>query len=132
MEAYYGAAQKRTWLGGVSFPVAAATTHKLGLLNGWTSGQGRFRTGDPAYSVRGGVVYLSGSLVQNTAGADMFATLPPGARPKHGLYVKVYTYGGSVGTLYIQPNGTMQAYSPNPNAARAYTSLAAISFPLGS
>lgn len=132
MQAYSAFAKTETWLGGVAFPVASATSHKLGLVNGWVSGQSRWRTGDPTWSVSGGVVHLTGSLIQHSAGAAKFATLPPGARPKHSLYIKVYTYGGSVGTLYIQPNGIIQAYSPTTADAQDYTSLAAISFPLGS
>ena len=49
----------------------------------------------------GGVVYLSGSLA--TAGTnEAFAVLPAGARPAHDLYIKVYTFGSSVGTVKSQ------------------------------
>lgn len=132
MEAYGGSAPTKTWIGGVAFPPAATTSHKLALVNGWISGQSRWNSGDPSYSVSGGVVHLSGSLIQSSAGPDTFATLPPAARPRHSLYIKVYTYAGSVGTLYIQSNGIMQAYGPVSGDATRFTSLAAISFPLGS
>ena len=34
-----------------------------------------------------GVVYLSGSLDQETPGSSSFATLPTAYRPKHNLYL---------------------------------------------
>jgi len=120
------------WLGNVAFPQATTTRHDLTLLNGWVSGQSAWNSGDPAYWVSGGVVHLSGSLIQPSAGQEHFATLPAAARPKHSLYIKVYTYQGSVGTLFIQPNGTMQAYGPGTTNAQKFTSLAAVSFPVGS
>ena len=120
------------WLGGVAFPQASSASHNLRLVNGWESGQSSYGTGNPAYWVSGGVVHLSGSLIMPGAGQETFATLPPTARPKHSLYIKVYTYQGSVGTLYIQPNGTMQAYDPTATNAQKFTSLAGISFPVGS
>ena len=36
------------------------------------------------------------------------------------------------GTLLIEPDGTMQAYSQTSSEAQTFTSLAGISFPLGS
>jgi len=40
--------------------LAGTTWHKLNLINGRKSGQGKFGTGDPAYAVKNGIVYLSG------------------------------------------------------------------------
>jgi hypothetical protein len=39
---------------------------------------------------------------------------------------------GAEGTVQIDPDGAMWAYSPTANDAQPYTSLAGISFPLGS
>jgi hypothetical protein len=132
MQAYQGSAQEATSLAGVSFPAATTAMHKLSLRNGWQSGQSAYGTGDPGYAVTGGVVYLSGSMVQ-TAGTDLrFAVLPPAARPRHNLWIKTYTFGGAVGALLIRPSGVMSAFNVSGNAAQAYTSLAGIAYPLGS
>jgi hypothetical protein len=132
LAAYDGGAQQYTSLAGVSFPVPEAA-HKLALDNGWQPAQG---TGDPAYSVTNGVVYLSGSVRQPTSGNEILTVLPTGARPKHDLYIKVmvYTPGGvaQAGTVFIAPDGTVQAYSSPASNAEQFTSLAGISFPLGS
>jgi hypothetical protein len=131
MWAYSGQSASFTSLAAVSYPVATAAKIKLPLHNGWHSEQSVWNSGDPAYAVRGGVVYLSGSLA--TAGTSPIITvLPVAARPAHDLYIKAYTFGSSVGTVLIQANGTMWAYSPNPADARDFTSLATISFPLKS
>ena len=129
--AYSGSATSFTSLAAVSYPVASAPRHKLTLRHGWHSEQGVYNSGDPAYEVSGGVVYLSGSLATGGTNA-LFAVLPPAARPAHILYVKTYTFASSVGTLLIEPNGTMWAYSPGPTDASKFTSLATISFPLTS
>ncbi len=136
--AYDGGAQQYTSLAGVSFPVAWATMNKLALINGWQSAQPTYGTGDPSYSVKNGVVHLSGSLLQPPAGAtgQMFAVLPKAARPTNYLYIKAMVYSpGSVantGTVVITPNGEMYAYSLTASEAQQYTSLAGISYPLGS
>jgi hypothetical protein len=137
MYAYFGGAQQYTSLAGVSFPVASATMTKLALINGWKSAQPTYGTGDPSYSVKNGVVHLSGSLVQPQAGAtgQMFAVLPQAARPTNYLYIKTEVYSGSTantGTVVITPNGEMYAYSLTASQAQQYTSLAGISYPLGS
>ena len=54
----YSNAQAYTSLVTVSFPAAALGLHKLALRNGLQSSQGQYGTGDPGYSVKGGVVYL--------------------------------------------------------------------------
>ena len=57
-------------------------------------------------------------------------------RPAHGLYIRVMVYtpdnNAVAGTVPIEPDGAMEAYSAAPGAAQKYTSLAGISFPLGS
>jgi hypothetical protein len=129
--AYSGSATSFTSLASVSYPVASAPSHKLTLQGGWHSEQGVYNTGDPAYEISGGVVYLSGSLA--TGGTnDQFAVLPPAARPAHRLYIKAYTFASSVGTVLIEPNGTMAAYNADSLDSQKFTSLATISFPLTS
>lgn len=110
----------------------AITWHTLTLLHGWKSSQGQYGTGNPGYSVSNGIVYLSGSLHQASGTKDQFATLPKGARPTHDLYITVYTYDGTSGTLYIGANGVLDAYSLTAADARDFTSLAAVSFPTSS
>ena len=123
-----------TSLAGISYPVASATRHKLALSNGWISDDPIPGSGDPAYEIHDGIVYLSGSLHQPVTSSDVFAVLPPAARPRHDLYLATYTGAtGAPGTLFIEPNGEMSAYNvPAPADAPSYTSLAAISYPLGS
>ncbi len=57
-----GGAQGYTSLAGVSFPAATTAEHKLSLLNGWQSSPPGYGTGDPAYTVIGGVVHLAGAV----------------------------------------------------------------------
>ena len=122
-------AQGFTSLAGVSYPAPALATHKLALEDGWVSSNAQYGTGDPSYAVSGGVVYLSGSLHQPVGVSEISAALPAAARPSHSMYLTVYTYGGTLGQVEIQPNGTMYTYM---GGAQQYTSLAGISFPLGS
>ena len=132
MQAYQGYAQGLTSLGGVSFPAATTATQPLSLLNGWQSSQSAYGTGDPAYTVTGAVVYLSGSMKQPSSGSTEFAVLPAVARPTHNLWITTYTYNGAAGALEIMPSGVMTAFNYTCSAAQSYTSLAAISYPVGS
>jgi hypothetical protein len=136
MYAYMGGAQQYTSLAGISFPAAAVSIHKLALDNGWKSGEPAQDTGDPAYSVSGGVVHLSGSVYQPSGSNQIFAVLPKADRPAHDLYIQVMVYTpdntADVGTVLIEPDGAMYAYSSPALDAQKYTSLAGISFPLGS
>jgi len=88
------------------------------------------QTGDPSYSIVGGVVYLSGAMVRALGTGDEFAVLPPGARPAHTLYVKAWMSAFAVGTVQIRPDGTMLAYEVP--AADNPVSLESISFPVTS
>ena len=116
--------------------VPRPAAHKLALDNGWKSAQPKYGTGDPSYSVSGGVVYLSGSLYQPSGTNQIFAVLPKADRPVHVQYIKVMVHTPDnitrTGTVQIDPDGAMWAYSPTANDAQLYTSLAGISFPLGS
>jgi hypothetical protein len=126
MDAFYGDAAGYTSLDGISYPAAGTRWHRLALTTHWQSAQRSFGTGDPAYTVRGGIVYLSGAAIGKSSASVDFAILPLGARPKYALWLKTYTFGGAVGTLLIQPNGAVQAFGGSP---RSLLSLAGISFP---
>ena len=131
MRAYAGSSTSFTSLAGISFPAASIGLVKLHLLNGWVSDQSVYNTGDPAYTVRHGVVYLAGSLA--TSGSiNSFAVLPPAARPSHLLYIKMYTNASTVGVIFITPSGDIEASGLTPGDSRLFTSLASISYPLKS
>jgi len=126
MEAFNGNADTFASLSAVSYPAASVTSHKLTLKNGWASSQAAYGTGDPAYAVSKGVVYLSGSM--HTGGTSTLAfVLPKAARPAHVMYVSVYTFDGASGFLQILPSGQVNAQGAE---AASYTSLASISFPV--
>ena len=111
---------------------ATLTEHTLTLLNGWQSANSTSGTGKPRFAVAGGVVYLSGSLTAPNPSSDEFAVLPAGARPAHILYVPVYASQGVLGTVQIFPGGQMAVFSNTPGSAADFSSLAGISFPVGS
>jgi hypothetical protein len=125
----YSNAQGYTSLAGISYPAPATAMSKLALKNGWVSSQSEYNTGDPSYAVRNGIAYLSGSLHQASGTNQVFAVLPPAARPAHTVYLSVYTYSGTIGLLQIEPTGNIAAFD---DGAQQYTSLAGLSFPLGS
>ncbi|HEV2371089.1 MAG TPA: hypothetical protein VGS19_02875 [Streptosporangiaceae bacterium] len=125
MFAYNGAASSYTSLAGISFLQADAATPLI-LDNGWQSSQGAYGTGDPSFSYSYGTVYLSGSLFHSTSDWGPFAVLPQGARPADAMTIKVYSYFGAAGTLFIYPDGEMWAEG---GSTAQFTSLAGISFP---
>ena len=109
------------------------TMHALSLRNGWVSSQSAYNSGNPSYAVQDGIVYLSGSAHQPSAGSDVIAVLPRSARPKHNLWLAVYTFEGSVGSVKIASNGTIYGFNEGDSAlAQDYISFAGISFPVGS
>jgi hypothetical protein len=116
-----------TSLAGISYPARSLPSHKLTLKNGWKSSQTRRNTGNPSYDVSRGIVYLSGSLHGGTS--LVFATLPKAARPANDLYITVYTWHGTTGTLFVSPRGVLKAYA---GGTRSFTSLAGVSFPAAS
>jgi hypothetical protein len=126
VEAYNGHAKLFASLAGISYPIAPIKSHKLTLQHGWVSSQGQYDTGDPAYAISGGIVYLSGSLKLG-ATAQVAFTLPKAARPPHLTFMSVYTFDGSTGSITIRPNGQVLI---NGADASSYTSLANISFPV--
>jgi hypothetical protein len=126
---YSPLAHQFTSIAGVSYPAPGVTWHKLTLLNGWQSGQPQYTTGDPAYAVIGGVVYLSGALHLPSGSNAQFAVLPKAARPTHVLYLTTHNIG-QVGTVRIETDGRIFAYGvADPNSGAQFTSLAAISYP---
>jgi len=128
IEAYDGNAETFTSLAAVSYPTKTVKSGNLALENGWVSSQSSYDTGNPAYSVSNGVVYLSGSM--HTAGTARLAlVLPKAARPAAGMYVATYTFDGTSGYLHIQSTG--QVYAEGADAT-GYTNLAGISFPVAS
>src|SRR5215470_19041624 len=117
---------------------AKVSWHGLVLQNGWISANGLFASGNPRVALQNGIVYLSGSLLQSTGTSQVFAFLPSTYRPSHNMWITVYTYGGTSGTLYIGKDGSMQAFSEAKcgsgpaSAAQCFTSLATVSYPINS
>lgn len=127
MYAYDGNGYALTSLAAVSFPTAAVSTHKLALKNGWLSSDPTYQTGNPAYTVSHGVVYLSGSMHASGLARELAFVLPQAARPRQQIYISVYTFDGATGWLRILPDGIVLA---GGTGAFSYTSLANISFPV--
>jgi hypothetical protein len=116
-------------LSAVSYPAAGTAWYKLALVNGWKSAQTFYKTGDPAYTITGGVVYLSGSLRQPTGTSTEFAVLPKAARPTVEMKLTVAEFTSGTGSLLIWPSGVMRVTGSPPIRARLFTSLAAIAYP---
>lgn len=126
IEVYYGNSGAFTSLAAVSYPTKTVKASNLALENGWQSSQSIYDTGNPAYSVSHGVVYLSGSM--HTGGTSRLAfVLPKAARPAAGMYISTYTFDGTTGWLHIQSTG--QVYAEGGSAPE-YTDLANVSFPV--
>jgi hypothetical protein len=131
-----GAAFASSQMGGRAAISNTVSFQKLTLVNGWVSEQTAYGTGNPSFGVSNGVVYLSGSLAQPTPGSATFSILPASARPTHNLYITVYTNGSTYGTLFIETNGTMEAFSGincgSGDTSQCFTSLATVSYPKNS
>jgi hypothetical protein len=127
MQAYNGGAQTLASLATVSFPTAAIKPHALKLLNHWVSDQPVFNSGAPSYAISGGVVHLFGALHRTSGSSDLPAVLPRPARPKHDMYLTVYSDAGAVGSLHITPGGSVLVFG---SATSAFTSFAGISYPV--
>lgn len=131
LRAYDGKATQFTSLAGVSFPAASVSEQGLmPLMNGWQSAQNPYLTGDPAYFVSGGIVHLSGSVL-NPNGSPAFgstgwtfAVLPSQAKPTDCFNMNVYIYGGGTSYFWIDQNG-----GGITGASAAFTSLAGVSYP---
>lgn len=112
------------------------TFHGLSLVNGWQSENINDGTGNPRVGVLNGVVYLKGSLAQPTPGSSLVTQLPSAYRPVDTMLINVWTSGGTPGTLEILSDGRMflssNAACGSGNTAQCFTSLASISWPIGS
>ena len=129
LEAYHGNSVAFTSLGGVSYPTGSVKSHQVKLLNNWQSSQPNYGTGNPAYSISNGVVYLSGSM-HSDGSSPLAFVLSKAARPAHALFISVYTVdGASPGIVEILPQGEADISGAG---ASGYTSLAGISFPVAS
>jgi hypothetical protein len=107
------------------------TWHTLTMLNNWQSLQKLVHTGDPAWAIRDGVVYLRGAMYQsplNAGASDTFALLPKAARPARKLRIAVFA-NDEHADLVIYPRGVMKVFSAKPLSAKVLTSLDGISFP---
>ena len=105
-------------------PATQLRWHRLHLMNGWMPPPSILNEGHPAYAVSGGVVDLRGVMSSGTS--QLFAHLPPGARPKHNLAILIDTFNGVSGALIIDADGEMDVFGGN---ATTFASLAAVSFP---
>jgi hypothetical protein len=110
--------------------ITGVTWHQLTLINGWQSGQSQFAgDGIPAWAVRNGVVYLSGSVIQTSGTNSEFAMLPPTARPSRVLYLTVSTVAHTQGWIIVYPSGAIYATANPYSNAQGFTSLAGVSYP---
>jgi hypothetical protein len=112
------------------------TFHGLSLVNGWQSENVNDGTGNPRVGLLNGVVYLKGSLAQPTPGSSLVTQLPSAYRPVDTMLINVWTSGGIAGTLEITAAGQMFLSSGTScgsgDTAQCFTSLASISWPVGS
>jgi hypothetical protein len=115
----------------VSHPAARITWHNLGLKNGWHGAPFR-GTGKPAYTVIDGVVYLTGSADRsnNPSVLPVLAVLPRSARPRHDITFAIFSSAAlTPAWAEVSPNGEVFISGAD---ASSNTSLAGITFPLGS
>jgi hypothetical protein len=108
---------------------ATVSFSNVHLENGWLSDNTTFDCGHPAASIQSGIVYLAGCMHQPSGTSDNFAQLPQNLRPAHNLWLPVYTFGGTEGSIEIAADGNMYAFAGD---AQLYTSLAGISYPVNS
>jgi hypothetical protein len=104
---------------------AGLSWHRLKLIHGWRSAHADDDTGNPAWAVRDGIVYLSGSLGQPHGSNAEFAVLPRPARPGHWLWLAT-SAADVVGGIGIEAKGPMLEGASNE---QEFLSLAGISYP---
>jgi hypothetical protein len=113
-------------------PVTKITWHALPLVHGWKGAGKAFHTGNPAYTVSNGIVYLTGTVDHAGTAPSELGVLPKGARPKHTLWFAAFNEAASGGAFIdIAPNGDVFVGGSGGDDAY-FTSLAGIEFPLGS
>jgi hypothetical protein len=98
--------------------------HNATTVNGWTLYGSGYAPAGYAKDANG-VVHLRGGISNGTGYAFK---LPKGYRPKHHLYLPIYTVSGTVGSVIINPNGRVDPFG---SYAGIYTSLDGISFGAG-
>jgi hypothetical protein len=103
------------------------TFHKLMLRNNWRPAGGG--VGAPSYAISRGIVYLTGGMNQPSGTARNFAVLPRAARPKHTLWIGVFSESIHSASLEVLPSGAMKI---GGNNAHFFASLAGVSFAVGS
>jgi hypothetical protein len=132
VEAFGPVAADYTSLAGVSYPAAGAKWHAFALVDAWTSGLTRFHTAAPAYTVIGGVVYLTGSMYEAKHENGLWTFLPPAARTAADvLNIETDTAGGNAGSIVITDSLGIVSSVPYNNA-EAFTSLDGIAYPQSS
>jgi hypothetical protein len=101
----------------------------LTLSAGWTNSP--FSTAPAASAVVDGIVYLRGAVATTGTFQTAFV-LPAGRRPPTPIYVPVNLYGAAKGRLQIDAGGavTVSDRDGGFSAARGFTSLEGVSFPI--
>ena len=113
-------------------PVTKITWHALRLVNSWHGAGKAFHTGNPAYTVSNGIVYLTGTADHAGTTLPTLGVLPKGARPAHTLWFGVFNESASGGSFVeIAPNGDVFVGGSGGDEDY-FTSLAGVEFPLGS
>ncbi len=107
------------------------TFKRLSLLNGWTSEDSAYQTGDPSAAVDpSGIVHFDGAMFNGTGTAFV---LPQAMRPSHKVFVPVYVSTDEVGSLEIDSSGHVTPHDTSGgSSAREFTSLAGVTFVAGS
>jgi hypothetical protein len=120
-------AQIFTSLDGVSFAKSSTGFTPLTLTNGWKSAPS-LGTAGPAVSIKSGIVYLQGAIVDGTT-STVF-TLPPDFRPPSVVVVPVDLCGANKGRLTISPSGVVEVNAEvnKFSDAQCLTSLDGVSF----
>lgn len=116
---------------------AGVSWNSLTLINGWASENHDFASGNPKVAIQSNIVYLSGSLNQPSGTSTTFTILPSQFRPAHNMWITVYTYAGTSGTLFISHTGEMDLSSNSTcgsgvSSAQCYSSLAGVNYPVNS
>jgi hypothetical protein len=115
-------------LAGVTFLAAHTSATRLHLRAGWQEDAAVDRAGPGSYTVRDGVVYLSG-VVRHTSGSDLIAAiLPKGARPAQTTYMTTESDSWVPAVVEILPNGDLWIYGSD---VAQFASLDGLSFTAG-
>jgi hypothetical protein len=127
VEAFGGSfspARSFTSLEGASFPIDAAGSSSVTLLNGWTN----YGVGTRAPMVKnvGGIIHLQGAIkTSGSSGASTAFQLPPNMRPATNAFFPIDLCAGQQGRVSVNANGyvTIQTITGGWVAAQCFTSL---------